>query len=129
MSAIIQAFDAVRDMVLAAQSTYRRVEMGALPAADGLCIAISAGTPEHTALDLRGDLSLDIVCNAKHQRQEAALDALAEIHRALTTAAVLPSGTGWQVLSISTSGAPCYLGREEKQWLYGSALNVKLSIE
>lgn len=129
MNAVREAFDAVRAMALASQTAYARVDVGALPAENGLCMAISAGVQERVTLDLRGDLALDVVLNAKHARQETALDALCAIHRALTTSTALPCGDDWQVLSIQTQGAPCYIGRDDAQWLYASGLSVRVSVD
>lgn len=129
MSALQEAFDAVRDMALKAQSTYTRVWVGALPDEDSLSMAISAGGDVSTALDLTGDLSLDMVVNAKHKNQSAVLDALADIHRTLTRARDFPLGKGWQVLSIATSSAPTYIEFDGDQWLYGSGLDVRIYIK
>lgn len=129
MSALQEAFDAVRGMALRAQSAYTRVWVGALPDEDSLCMVISAGGEVSTALDLTGDLSLDMVVNAKHKNQSAVIDALADIHRTLTRTKDLPMGKGWQVLSIATSSAPTYIEFDGDQWLYGSGLDVRIYIE
>ncbi len=128
-SGLQSAFDAIREMALAAQDVYSRVWVGALPDADSLCMALSAGGEENVDLNLTGDLSLDIVVNDKHAEQGKALDALADIHHALTREKNLPIGDGWQVLSIKTSSAPTYIEFDGDQWLYGSGLEVHVYIE
>lgn len=129
MSAFYEAVDAVRDLALSAQNQYTVITLGALPASDGMSIAVSAGAEENTALDLSGDLNLDIVLNAKNKDQVAAMNALADVHRTITRIKELPSGAGWQLLSISTSSAPTYIDRDGDQFLYGSGLEVHIYIE
>ena len=48
------------------------------------------------------------------------------VHRALTTAHVLPHTDHWQVYAIETTSAPQLIGREENlNWIYGSSFRVK----
>lgn len=129
MSALQEAFDAIRAMAVSAQSVYPRIGVGTLPDEDSACMALSAGGEINTALDLTGDLSLDIVVNDKHREQRKALDALADIHRTLPHERNLPRGEGWQILSVSTSSAPTYIEFDGDQWLYGSGLEVHVYIE
>lgn len=126
MSVLCDAFEAVRAI---AESTrpYARVDIGALPGDEGLCMAIAAGGDAERALDRGGEYTMDIVLNAKSADQRKALEALCAIHHALTRTAALPSGDGWQMIDLSTNGAPSYLSREENgQWLYGSGLTARL---
>lgn len=129
MSAIREAFDAVRALALASQSHYDKIYVGALPEADSLVMELTAGGTSAETLDLHGDLSLDVVINCKHSSHPAAIDALAQIHYALTTTTDLPVSDDWQVLSISTSSAPRYLDYDGDQWLYGSGIDIHLWIK
>lgn len=128
-SKLLDAFDAIRAMALAAQSTYETVYMGAMPADDSICMLISAGGETTATLDHRGDITLDIVCNAKNKLQTTVVDVLANIHHALTTTFDLPSSDEWQVLSITSSSLPTLIEYDGDQWLYGSGFNVKLWIK
>lgn len=92
-------------------------------------MALSAGGESSVSLDLRGDLSMDIVVNDKHKDQTKAIDALADIHHNITAIKNLPTGDGWQILSISTSSAPTFIEFDGDQWLYGSGLDVHIYIE
>lgn len=129
MSALLDAFKAVMGLVLDAQDVFPTVSVGSLPAEDSLCMALSAGGESDVALTLRGNLSVDIVVNDKHKDQAKAIDALADIHHALTGIQELPSGDGWQILSIATSSAPTFIEFDGDQWLYGSGLDVRIYIE
>lgn len=129
MSALNEILDALRDFARDAQGVYTIVYNGMLPAQDSMCMALSAGGEQSTALDLRGDLNLDITCNAKHKDQVSVIDALADVHYTLPRMRNLPSGDGWQILSIATSSAPRFLERDTDQFLYGSAFEVVVFIE
>lgn len=129
MSALREAFDAIRSLAVAAQGVYDRAMVGAMPENDSLVMTISAGAEENTGLDLRGDLNLDIVVNAKHKLQTSAWDALNDIHYTLSRMMSLPTGDGWQVLSISTSSSPTFIEFDGDQYLYGSGLEVHIFIE
>lgn len=129
MSALRDAFDAARMLMLNAQGVYDRVDVGAMPAEDSLCAAPSAGVNENEDLALHGDLNMDVVLNAKHRLQISALDALADVHHALSRMTELPKGDGWQLLSISTSSAPTFIEFDGDQYLYGSGLQILMYLE
>lgn len=129
MSAMLDAFKSLMGLVLDAQDVFLQVSVGTLPAEDSLCMALSAGGESSVSLDLRGDLSMDIVVNDKHKDQTKAIDALADIHHNITAIKNLPTGDGWQILSISTSSAPTFIEFDGDQWLYGSGLDVHIYIE
>ena len=129
MSALREAFDAVRHLALMSQDVYDRAIVGAMPEKDSLVMTVSAGGEENVGLDLRGDLNLDVVVNAKHNLQINAWDALNDIHHALSREKHLPTGNGWQVLSVSTSSAPTFIEFDGDQYLYGSGLEVHIYIE
>lgn len=129
MNALQEAFDALRNIALVSQDVYTRIRVGAMPAEDSIVMAVSAGVEENTGLDLRGDLNLDIVVNAKHKDQTSAWDALNDIHYTLPRMKDLPLGDGWQVLSVSTSSSPTFIEFDGNQYLYGSGLEVHIFIE
>ena len=129
MSALREAFDAVRKLAVMAQDVYSRAVVGYMPESDSLVMTVSAGGEENVGLDLRGDLNLDVVVNAKHRLQTSAWDALNDIHYTLSRIKSLPAGDGWQVLSISTSSSPTFIEFDGDQYLYGSGLEVHIYIE
>lgn len=129
MNAFQQAFDALRALVLDSQSEYSRVLVGALPPNDSMVMAVSAGAEENTGLDLHGDLNLDVVLNAKHREQDNVMAALFDVHTNVSRIKDLPRGEGWQILSVFTSSAPSFIEYDGDQWLYGSALEVHISID
>lgn len=129
MSALRNAFDALRALAVSAQTVYDRVLVGAMPESDSLVMMVSAGGEQNTALDLSGDLNLDIVVNAKHRSQTDAWDALNDIHYNLTRMKELPQTDEWQLLSISTSSSPTFIEFDGDQYLYGSGLEVHVYIK
>lgn len=128
MSALRQAFDAVRSLAVQAQGVYDRAFVGAKPEKNSLVMTVSAGTEEDTSLDLRGDLNLDVVVNAKHSLQTSAWDALNDIHYTLSRMTNLPADDDWQILSISTSSSPTFIEFDGDQYLYGSGLELHIFI-
>ena len=129
MSALREAFDAIRQLAVMSQDVYNRAMVGAMPENDSLVMTVSAGGEENVGLDLCGDLNLDVVVNAKHRIQTSAWDALNDIHYTLSRIKSLPTGNGWQVLSVSTSSTPTFIEFDGDQYLYGSGLEVHIYIE
>ena len=129
VSKLREAFDAIRAMALAAQTTYDEVQVGSLPPADSMVMLIAAGAEKTATLDHRGDLTVDIVCNVKHKYQMVAIDVLATVHNELTSATNRPSRDGWQVLSLSSSSLPTFIEKDGDQFLYGSGFNAKIWIK
>lgn len=129
MSAYYDALMAVKDMALASQTEYDRIFVGALPDPDSMCMVPSAGAIEDTTLDLHGVWNLDVVLNAKHRLQANVINALADVHQALSHTTNLPRGDGWQVLAVFTSSAPTFIEHDGDQWLYGSGLQVHIAID
>lgn len=102
------------------------VTIGALPAANAVSAYISSGYTD-TAFSTKGRVMImRITFIAKNANQQTALDALSDIHDALTLTKVYPEGTGYQVMDIQTDTVPNYIGREEdKQYTYGSTVAVR----
>lgn len=124
MSVLDEVLNAVISLAQTA-NPYSTIEIGALPFDNGICMTYSGGGPESTFLDKGASYSMDIVCNGKHTDQQTLINALAEIHEALTQAAEYPSSANWQVTNIITTSAPAYLDRQPNDWfLFGSSLRV-----
>ena len=125
MSVINDVLLAVIDM---AQDTdpYADITIGALPADNGICCAISTGAADAPFLDRGCSYELSLVLNGKHYDQQTVSDALNDIHQALTQTKTYPKTDAYQITNIETASGPTYIGREEnKQYLYGSSLRVR----
>ena len=108
---------------------YAVVTIGALPANNGICIAWASGSL-NTFLNKMGTVEMSAVLNAKNTNQQAALDALSNIHTALNMTKSYPSSDNYQITNIETIGPPVYLSREQNsQWLYGSSLRIKFYLK
>ncbi len=123
MSVIKEVFEAVKTLADATNS-YATIKAGALPADNGISMAIATGSPDTVFKDRGALYSMDIVLNGKHTSQETVLDALADIHQALTQRDTFPDTGEAQITNIETTNIPSYLDRTENQWLYGSSLRV-----
>ena len=128
----MSVYDDVLQAVVAlanATAPYSTVTVGALPADNGICMAWATGSL-NTFFNKRAAVTMTAVLNAKNTSQQAALDALSDIHTALNMATSYPSADNYQITNIETSGPPTYLSREQNsQWLYGSSLTVKFYLK
>ena len=122
MSIQAQVLDALRQLI-DDLGCYARVTVGPLPPEGGLSLAPSGGAA-YATLAGGWTAALDVVLNARHERQSVALEALCSIHEALARRDDWPAGEGWQIVSVRPASAPGYLDREGGQWLYGSALTL-----
>ena len=109
--------------------TYATVTIGALPADNGISMAPASGAL-NTFMDKKAAVSMSVVINAKNVNQQAAMDALGDIHTALNMTNIYPSTENFQITNIETNGPPTYLNREQNsQWLYGSSVTVKFFLK
>lgn len=108
---------------------YAVVTIGALPANNGICMAWASGSL-NTFFNKMGAVEMSAILNAKNTNQQAALDALSDIHTALNMTKNYPSSDNYQITNIETIGPPVYLSREQNsQWLYGSSLRIKFYLK
>lgn len=110
-------------------TSYAVVTIGSLPADNGICMAWGPGSL-NTFLNKKAAVTMTAVLNAKNTNQQAALDALSNIHTALNMMTTYPTADNFQITNIETNGPPSYLSREQNsQWLYGSSLKVKFFLK
>ncbi len=128
MSIQVQVLTALRGMI-DALAPFAAVTMGALPAQNGLSLVATSGQTAQETLAGGATVTLDVALNSKHESRQMALDTLCRIHEALGKTSDLPSGEGWQMIAVSTAGAPGYVARDDAHWLYGSALAVRYVME
>ena len=125
MTQLTNVFEAVVDWVI--NLGYSAV-IGAMPPHNGIALQISTGATDTTFLDKTLVVGLSIVINAKNESQQTALDELNDIHQTLVMAKEYPNGSGWAIQDIRTDSFPNYIGREDSQYLYGSAIRVRAHI-
>lgn len=125
MSVLREVMEAVVQMAQSADGVYATIVNASLPPDNGISMTLAGGGSE-PFFSLSQRINLSVVINAKNTEQQAAIDALANIHAALTRTKSLPSTSDWQITAITTTNEPSFLSREENaQWLYGSAVDVK----
>lgn len=122
---------AVIDKIESGVELYASIDIGSLPANNGISAYIGAGTGDDTVFFDKGALgTLFITVNSKNSSQQAALNALSRIHAYITRLKDYPSGELWSICDISTGTVPNYIGEEDNsQYLYGSILKVKFQIK
>jgi hypothetical protein len=108
---------------------YPTLDIGPLPAANGLSIATASGGVEESTLVHGGQYDMVLALNGKHTGQVMVYDALCTIHEALEKLSVYPAGTNWAVTGIRSVGSPTYLDHENDGWLYGSSIRIDYVID
>ena len=122
---ILEAVIAIID----ALHLYATLDIGPLPAANGLSIATASGGVEDSTLAHGGQYSLMVVVNGKHVNQATVYDTLCLVHEHLEKLSEYPAGTDWAVTGIHSVGSPAYLGHETDGWLYGSSIRIEYTID
>ena len=125
MTQLTEIFESVVDLVN--KNGFTAV-VGAMPPHNGIAMQISTGATDTTFLDKGLVIGLSVVINAKNESQQTALNELNEIHKALVMTKEYPSGSLWTIQDIRTDSFPNYIGREDAQYLYGSAIRVRAHI-
>lgn len=128
MNAITQVFDAFMDMVDSVLSPSVCV-IGAMPPHNGYAAQITTGATDTTYLDKGIEIGLSIVLNGKHESQQTVCDTLNLIHQSLTQTKQYPKNNDFQIVDIRTDSFPNYIGREDNEYLYGSAFRVRAFIK
>ena len=128
MNAITQVFDAFMDMVDSVLSPSVCV-IGAMPPHNGYAAQITTGATDTTYLDKGIEIGLSIVLNGKHESQQTGCDTLNLIHQSLTQTNQYPKNNDFQIVDIRTDSFPNYIGREDNEYLYGSAFRVRAFIK
>ena len=125
-SAINQAVEAVMDMI-DALSLYANITRGALGIGNNLCCEIAPSMPDEVYLDKNSYIPLTLAINGKHDNLQTLSDALNTIQDTLSRKKEYISGTGWQIVDITSGNLPRVIGREENnQWLMACDLIVKI---
>lgn len=113
---------------------YSSISLGAMPQNNGLAMVIGSGAETERYL-CGGMQQISIVINGKHSNQQTVLTALSDIHQGLSrqnyTNNSKLNATRWQITNITTSSSPNYLKFEtaDKQWLYGSIIQVDFAVK
>ena len=131
MSATNAINEAVEDVIGMANEAQdmAQVRRGALGTGAGTTCEIGPSTPNTHFLDKNTVLPLDLTFNGKHKNLQTVLQAMDDIHYALTRRTVYPAGVGWQIVDIVDGMAPQVIGREtNNDWLLASSLIVKIHI-
>lgn len=128
MNAITQVFNAFMDMVDSVLSPSACI-IGAMPPNNGYAAQVSTGATDTTYLDKGIEIGLSIVLNGKNESQSVVCDTLNEIHQSLTMTKDYPSTDDFQIVDIRTDSFPNYIGREDNEYLYGSAFRVRAFIK
>ena len=147
MNAITQVFDAFMEMLSSVSvnaivnhaktdkakvgntTVIPAVVVGAMPPHNSLAAQVTTGATDTTYLNKGIEIGLSIVLNGKHESQQTVCDTLNLIHQSLTMTKDYPSTDDYQIVDIRTDSFPNYIGREDNQFLYGSAFRVRAFIK
>lgn len=124
---INQAVEAVAGLINA-MGLFANIYRGALGTGNGLCCEVGPTYPEAVYLDKNKYVPVDLTINGKHTDLQTLSEAMNKIHESLTMLRSYPSGTGWQIVDITTATEPQVIEREsEGAWLMASSLYVKVA--
>lgn len=124
---INQALEAVAGLINAL-GLFANIYRGALGTGNGLCCEVGPTYPEAVYLDKNKYVPVDLTINGKHTDLQTLSEAMNKIHESLTMLRSYPSGTGWQIVDITTATEPQVIEREsEGAWLMASSLYVKVA--
>lgn len=124
---INQAVEAVAGLINAL-GLFASIYRGALGTGNGLCCEVGPTYPEAVYLDKNKYVPVDLTINGKHTDLQTLSEAMNKIHESLTRLRSYPSGTGWQIVDITTATEPQVIEREsEGAWLMASSLYVKVA--
>lgn len=124
---INQAVEAVAGLINAL-GLFANIYRGALGTGNGLCCEVGPTYPEAVYLDKNKYVPVDLTINGKHTDIQTLSEAMNKIHESLTMLRSYPSGTGWQIVDITTATEPQVIEREsEGAWLMASSLYVKVA--
>jgi hypothetical protein len=105
---------------------YATIKVGALPADNGLCMALSPAAAITRHMDMGAEYGITAVLNGKHTDQYTLADTLNRMHEKLTQTKTFQTVSGAQITCAETVSIPNYIGREDSgQWLYGSTVRIK----
>ena len=125
MAAYYEITNALIDMVQL--YTDYPVFAGANPTLESIAVAGFASTAT-TFKDLDTADVYNVTINGKSGDFEKMLEALSNIHKALTVRKDFPQGDTWQIYAITTVSSPRQVGIEEAdrtKFIFGSSVNVK----
>ena len=121
LEAVIRIIDDLR--------LYAALDIGPLPANNGLSIAPASGGVDENTLMHGGQYDMTLALNGKHAGQAVVFDALSTIHEHLEKLFIYPAGTNWAITGIHSVGCPVYLDHDADGWLYGSSIRIDYIID
>ena len=121
------AVEAVADLINDLD-LFADIYRGALGTGNGLCCEVGPTYPEAVFMDKNKYIPVDLTINGKHTDLQTLSEAMNKIHESLTMLRSYPSGTGWQIVDITTASEPQVIDREsEGAWIMASSLDVKVA--
>ena len=124
---INQAVEAVAGLINTL-GLFANIYRGALGTGNGLCCEVGPTYQEAVYLDKNKYVPVDLTINGKHTDLQTLSEAMNKIHESLTMLRSYPSGTGWQIVDITTATEPQVIERESVgAWLMASSLYVKVA--
>lgn len=127
-SPINAAIEAVMDTI-DGLDLFDTITRGALGTGSDLTCEIGPSSPAEVYLDKDQYITIDLTINGKNDNLARLSEDMNLIHHDLTSRREYPSGTGWQVVDITTYTLPQVIGREDSNlWIMASSLAVKTRI-
>lgn len=120
------AVEAVMDMI-DAMNLYAEITRGPLGVGNSLSCEIAPSRPGEVYLDKNAYIPLTLALNGKHTDLRVLSDTLNTITDTLSRKTSYTSGTGWQIVDITSGNLPRIIGREDHGcWLMACDVVVKI---
>ena len=128
-SPINAAVEAVMDMI-DALNLYDTITRGALGTGNDLTCEVAPSSPAEVYLDKAQYITIDLTINGKHDNLAKLSEDMNLIHEEIPFSKQYTSGTGWQIVDITTYTFPQVIGREDdNKWIMASSLAVKVKLD
>lgn len=125
-SAIDLAIESVVALINA-MDNFATMTRGALGTANGLTCEIAPSMYSEVYLDKNAFIPLTLALNGKHSNLQVLTNTMNNIIDTLTRRKEYPSGTGWEIVDITSGNLPRLIGREgNNAWLMAGDLVVKI---
>ena len=125
-SILNNAVETVMDMIDALDN-FALITRGALGIDNSLSCEIAPSMVDTVFMDKNSYIPLTLAINGKHSDLQVLSDTLNNIMDTLTRKKTYTTGTGFQIVDITSGNLPRVIGREDNnQWLMACDLVIKI---
>lgn len=110
-TAVNLAIESVMDLIDALDN-FAPITRGALGTGNSLSCEVAPSVPEAVYMDKNAYIPLTLALNGKHTDLETLTETMNRITDTLSRMKEYPSGSGWEIVDITSGTMPQVIGRE-----------------